>query len=137
MHPNETLDINMDVPEDSPKVLGEAFVEDVFINLLENAVKYDTNDVKEVDIIATQVEVEGTDRWRIKVADRGPGVADRDKQTIFGRFERRALKEYGTGLGLSIVVKAVERSNGRTWVEDRVTGDHTQGAAFVVELLTE
>ncbi|NIP35548.1 MAG: histidine kinase, partial [Thermoplasmata archaeon] len=53
----------------------------------------------------------------------------------FGRFERRALKEYGTGLGLSIVVKAVERSGGRTWVEDRVPGDHTQGAVFVVELM--
>jgi signal transduction histidine kinase len=68
------------------------------------------------------------------VSDRGPGVADRDKHTIFGRFERRALKEYGTGLGLSIVVKAVERSGGRTWVEDRVKDDHTQGATFVVEL---
>jgi hypothetical protein len=33
------------------------------------------------------------------------------------------------------VVKAVERSNGRTWVEDRVPGDHTQGSAFVVELM--
>ena len=134
-HAHDTIEFRMNIQEELPKVVGEAFVEDVFINLLDNAVKYDPHDVKVVDVLVTKVEVEGTDRWRVRVADRGPGVADRDKQTIFGRFERRALKEYGTGLGLSIVVKAVERSGGRTWVEDRIPGDHTQGSAFVVELL--
>ena len=134
-HAHDTIEFRMNIQEELPKMVGEAFVEDVFINLLDNAVKYDPHDVKVVDVLVTKVEVEGTDRWRVRVADRGPGVADRDKQTIFGRFERRALKEYGTGLGLSIVVKAVERSGGRTWVEDRIPGDHTQGSAFVVELL--
>jgi PAS domain S-box-containing protein len=134
-HAHEKIDFRLDLPDEDPMVLGEAFVEDVFINLMDNAVKYDPHDERIVDVQVTKVEVDGTDRWRVRVADRGPGVADRDKQTIFGRFERRALKEYGTGLGLSIVVKAVERSNGRTWVEDRVPGDHTQGAAFVVELM--
>lgn len=135
-HAHETLDVRFDLEEEGPMGLGEAFIDDVFINLLDNAIKYDTHKVKIVDIRVTRAEVEGSDRWRIRFADRGPGVADRDKQTIFGRFERRALNEYGTGLGLSIVVKAVERSGGRTWVEDRVPGDHSQGAAFVVELQT-
>jgi PAS domain S-box-containing protein len=134
-HAHETIDVRFDLEEEGPVILGEAFIDDVFINLLDNAVKYDTHDNKVVELKVTKAEVDGTDRWRVRVADRGPGVADRDKQTIFGRFERRALKEYGTGLGLSIVVKAVERSGGRTWVEDRVKGDHSQGAAFVVELL--
>lgn len=133
-HAHETLDIRLNLQDDSAMALGEDFIEDVFINLMDNAVKYDTHDVKVVDVDVFRVEVDGGERWRVRFADRGPGVADRDKQTIFGRFERRALKEYGTGLGLSIVVKAVERSGGRTWVEDRVPGDHTQGAAFVVEL---
>ena len=35
----------------------------------------------------------------------------------------------------AIVVKAIERCGGRAWVEDRMEGDHTQGAAFVVELI--
>jgi signal transduction histidine kinase len=134
-HAHEKIDFRLDVPAEGARVLGESFVEDVFINLMDNAVKYDPHDEKVVDIQVQGAQVDGTYRWRIRVADRGPGVADRDKQTIFGRFERRALQEYGTGLGLSIVVKAVERSGGRTWVEDRIQGDHTQGAAFVVELL--
>ena len=133
-HAHDAIDWRVDIPEEAPRVLGESFVEDVFINLLDNAVKYDPHDEKVVDVQVVRAELDGTDRWRVRVADRGPGVADRDKQTIFGRFERRALREYGTGLGLSIVVKAVERSGGRTWVEDRVPGDHTQGAVFVVEL---
>jgi len=133
-HAHSVLDVRLDIQQPAPRVLGEAFVEDVFINLLDNAVKYDPHDTKVVDVQVIAIEVEDARLVRVRVADRGPGVADRDKQTIFGRFERRALKEYGTGLGLSIVVKAVERSSGRTWVEDRVPGDHTQGAVFVVEL---
>ena len=118
-------------------VFGEAFIEDVFINLVDNAVKYDSHDTKVVDIEVERVEHENMAHWRVRIKDRGPGIMDRDKSSIFGRFERRALSEYGTGLGLSIVVKAVERSSGRTWVEDRVPGDHTQGAVFVVELLAD
>jgi len=134
-HAHDKIDIRLLVEDEAPMGLGEAFIDDVFINLLDNAIKYDTHTVKIVDVQITSAEMEGSDTWRIRIADRGPGVADRDKQTIFGRFERRALSEYGTGLGLSIVVKAVERSGGRTWVEDRVPGDHSQGAAFVVELM--
>jgi PAS domain S-box-containing protein len=135
VHPHDTIDIKFEAPEETMSVHGESFIEDVFINLMDNAVKYDTHETKVVEVTLKKVQIDGVDRWQVRVADRGPGVADRDKQTIFGRFERRALKEYGTGLGLSIVVKAVERSNGRTWVEDRVEGDHTQGAIFVVELV--
>ncbi len=134
-HVHDKIEFRMFIPEGNPMAMGETFIEDVFINLMDNAVKYDTHDSKVVDVHVEGVEVDGTDRWWVRVSDKGPGVADRDKQTIFGRFERRALKEYGTGLGLSIVVKAVERSGGRTWVEDRVPGDHTQGAVFVVELM--
>jgi signal transduction histidine kinase len=37
-------------------------------------------------------------------------------------------------LGLFLVKKLVEDYNGRVWVEDRVPGDHTQGARFVILL---
>ena len=135
-HSRETIEVDLDIPEDEEvSVLGEAFIEDVFINLIDNAVKYDTHDTKVLDVRVESTDVDGQAHWRVRIADRGPGGVDRDKQSIIGRFERRALNEYGTGLGLSIVVKAVERSNGWTWVEDRVKGDHTQGAVFVVDLL--
>jgi signal transduction histidine kinase len=40
------------------------------------------------------------------------------------------------GLGLYIVKTLVESYGGRVWVEDRVAGDHTKGARFVVMLPT-
>ncbi|HXZ23420.1 MAG TPA: ATP-binding protein, partial [Methanomassiliicoccales archaeon] len=39
-----------------------------------------------------------------------------------------------TGLGLAIVRALVERYRGRVWIEDRVAGDYSKGARFVVEL---
>jgi PAS domain S-box-containing protein len=63
-HAHEKIDFRLDLPDEDPMVLGEAFVEDVFINLMDNAVKYDPHDEKIVDVQVTRVEVDGTDRWR-------------------------------------------------------------------------
>jgi PAS domain S-box-containing protein len=133
-HPVDAIRFDLVMPEGPIMVQAEEFLEDVYMNLLDNAVKYDPHDVKVVDVVATRAQAEGHARWQFRFRDRGPGVADRDKRTIFGRFERRALSEYGTGLGLSIVLKAAERCGGTAWVEDRVPGDYTMGACFVVEL---
>lgn len=40
----------------------------------------------------------------------------------------------GMGLGLYLVKTLVESYNGEVWVEDRVNGDHTKGARFMVTL---
>jgi len=133
-HPVDVVRFDTVLPEGPIMVQAEEFLEDVFMNLLENAVKYDPHDTKVVEVAAMRIEVEGQARWQFRFRDRGPGIADRDKRTIFGRFERRALSEYGTGLGLSIVLKAAERCGGTAWAEDRVPGDYTMGACFVVEL---
>jgi signal transduction histidine kinase len=47
---------------------------------------------------------------------------------------RGRTKTTGSGLGLYLVKKLVEDLNGRVWVEDRVPGDHSRGARFVVLL---
>jgi signal transduction histidine kinase len=41
-------------------------------------------------------------RARIRVRDEGPGVAEADRERIFGRFERGAASGPGFGLGLAI-----------------------------------
>jgi two-component system sensor histidine kinase KdpD len=67
----------------------------------------------------------------LTVADRGPGVPDDAKESVFEAFERHGGRETsGLGLGLFIVRRFAELQGGRAWVEDAPGG----GAAFKVTL---
>lgn len=68
------------------------------------------------------------------VEDDSPGIPDAQKDKIFGRFRRGDTKASGKGLGLYLVKTLVEGYHGRVWVEDRIKGDHTKGARFIVML---
>ena len=65
---------------------------------------------------------------------RRAGRPGRAKQKIFSRLQRGKTRASGSGLGLFLVRSLVEDFQGRVWVEDRVAGDHTKGAKFVVML---
>ena len=58
------------------------------------------------------------------------------KTRLFIRFQRGQAKVTGKGLGLYLVRTLVHDFQGKIWVEDRVPGDHTKGARFVVMLPT-
>jgi signal transduction histidine kinase len=67
------------------------------------------------------------------VADRGPGIPDRERERIFEKFYRRQnVKTHvpGTGLGLYIAREIVRAHGGDLWVE----GDLGQGSEFCVAL---
>jgi len=116
-------EVHTDVPRDLPLVpFDSALVEQVLINLIENATKY-TPPGSPVDVSARavggQVEVE--------VADRGPGVPKQDAERVFDKFYRaREGEGGGVGLGLTICRGIVNAHGGRIWVEERPGG----GAAF-------
>lgn len=116
-------------------VLATELVKDVFTNIVGNAVKHSDGD-KPLEINITQTRVYGTDDsfYKIIIEDNGPGIPDEMKTRIFNRFERGNTKAKGKGLGLYLVKTLVHDFHGRIWVEDRVPGDHTKGARFVVIL---
>jgi signal transduction histidine kinase len=62
--------------------------------------------------------------WRIEVADRGIGIPEDQRSTIFHAFHRaRSAKGYsGTGLGLAICCRIVERHGGDMGVRDNPGG---------------
>jgi len=100
-------------------------LEDVFLNLIDNAVKYSPENGKvEIDI-----EDRG-DKWRTSVKDWGEGVPDELKEAIFERFERGDVDVKGSGLGLAIVKQIVDMHEGKVWVEDNPEG----GSIFFVEI---
>jgi PAS domain S-box-containing protein len=107
-------------------VKANKIIEDVFINIISNAIKYAPEGKK--------IVVQGKDRgksWSVSVKDFGAGIKDSEKTLIFERFHREEKKGVkGSGLGLAIAGKIIELHKGKIWVEDNPEG----GAVFVVEI---
>jgi two-component system phosphate regulon sensor histidine kinase PhoR len=91
-------------------------IEQVFTNLLDNAVKY-CGPGAQVKLRATRAET----TLRVEISDTGPGIEPRHLPRLFERFYRvdsgRSRDMGGTGLGLSIVKHLVEAMNGAIGVE--------------------
>ena len=112
------------LPGDLPLVpIDELLVEQVFINLLENAAKH-TGAGTDVTVSAWQDGAAVV----VEVADGGPGVPKGAEEIVFQKFQRAQGADHstGAGLGLTICRGIVAAHGGRIWVEARDGG----GAAF-------
>jgi PAS domain S-box-containing protein len=116
-------------------VLANSLIRDVFSNLIGNAIKHSESRTPiEIDIRQDTTVENGKEYCRVAIEDNGPGVPDPLKKKLFHRFQRGDTQAHGKGLGLYLVRTLVEDYHGRAWVEDRVPGDHTKGARFVIML---
>jgi len=90
-------------------------LEQVFQNLIGNAIKFRGSDTPQIKIQATR----RPDAWEFSVRDNGIGISPEHSETIFAVFKRlHTRSEYpGNGIGLSICKKIIERHGGRIWVE--------------------
>lgn len=116
--------VNIQLPADLPFVpIDSVLIEQVFINLLENAIKYTPANGP----INLSASTDGA-VVMIDVADRGPGLPQGDEQRIFEKFYRAPASPNGSsvGLGLTICRGIVEAHGGRIWAENRSGG----GAVF-------
>ena len=107
----------------------ESLLQQIFINLVENAITYRRIEVPlEIKIMC----VTNPDSYLIKVSDNGIGIPEEFWEKIFNIFQRlHSDEEYpGTGIGLANVKKSVDKLNGEVWVES-VVG---QGSTFFIKL---
>ncbi|MBI2824420.1 MAG: sensor histidine kinase KdpD [Planctomycetia bacterium] len=112
------------LPADLPLVpIDELLIQQVLVNLLENALKFSPPD-EPIDLTAA---ARGSDVV-VEVADRGRGLMPGDEQRIFEQFyqSEKAGRRTGSGLGLTICRGIVELHGGRIWAENRPGG----GAVF-------
>ena len=116
-----------ELARDLPLVpLDAVLIEQVLVNLLENAIKY-TPPGSPLEIRASQ-RPGGVE---IAVADRGPGIPAGEERRIFDKFYRVSSGQGGgVGLGLAICRAIVMAHGGRLLVENRVGG----GAEFRFQL---
>jgi PAS domain S-box-containing protein len=133
--PGKSVSVKLNVPE-SCYVLANSLVEELFVNLLSNSVKYDPHEEAEIDIDCEKIVEEGRPIWRICISDRGHGITDDQKALLFQKYVRLKpdARTPGTGLGLSICRALVDKFGGRIWVEDRVQGKNDLGARFCLTL---
>ena len=108
------------LPADLPMVpLDAALAEHIFINLLENSLKY-TPPGSPLNIAA----VRQGDEIEVEVADLGPGFPPEDLEKIFEMYYRGSedIARKGYGLGLSICKAVVLAHGGRIWAVNRPGG---------------
>jgi len=114
-------------------VKANELLHDVFANLVSNAIKH-TGDDTDIVIDMDVVKDGGNGYCRVMIEDNGPGIPDDLKGKVFNRMLRGTTHVQGMGLGLYLVKSLVESYGGRVWVGDRVSGDHSKGARFMVLL---
>ena len=117
--------VSTDIEEELPALRVDGLlVEQVLINLLENAAKYTSQD-SHVVIHAKRI----ADKWlEIAIEDNGSGILPHQEEHIFNKFTSFALqqKTYGAGLGLTICRAIVEAHGGTIAARNREVG----GARF-------
>ena len=116
--------LKIDIEPNLPMVaIDFVLIEQVLVNLLDNAAKYSEPDY-EIAIRA---------RWKKKflqvdIEDRGPGIPVVDLELVFDKFYRlkRSNQIGGTGLGLTICKSIIEAHGGKIWAVNNSNG----GAVF-------
>jgi two-component system phosphate regulon sensor histidine kinase PhoR len=114
------ISISQSIIPSSLEVTGDrSYLEQVFINLLDNAIKY-THEPGEISISAIE---KGQTEIQVAIKDNGIGIPKEDLPRIFERFYRvdkgRSQGLGGTGLGLSIVKHLVQAHGGKVWVDSQ------------------
>ncbi|MEK6692045.1 MAG: HAMP domain-containing sensor histidine kinase, partial [Nitrospirota bacterium] len=104
----------------------------VFINLLDNAIKFSPAGGN-IDIDYNTIEEAGSNYLLFKIEDEGTGIPQQEISRIFEPFYRKDGKKNGntgTGLGLYFCKIIIDTHEGKIWAENR----KERGASFFIKI---
>ncbi|NJO84729.1 MAG: HAMP domain-containing histidine kinase [Blastochloris sp.] len=115
-----TLSIEIE-PRLPDLMLDVALMQRVFVNLVDNAVRY--TPVGGTIMVRARVD-ERSNAVLVSVADSGPGIPERERERVFERHAQvqNALPQRGakgSGLGLTFCKRVVEAHGGNIWIEQQ------------------
>lgn len=122
-------EINVTVLGKRSTALGDKqHLKQVFDNLVDNAIKFNDQETKIVEIVIVDME----QRLHIVVRDNGPGVREEEKEKIFQEQYRSEQTSHidGEGLGLNYVQNVITEMGGEIYLECSNSG----GAVFTIVL---
>jgi len=126
--PLEASKAQVSVQTDLPTISGDRTrLRQVIQNLIENAVKYRT------DQVDPRIEIgvkEDTTPHVFYVRDNGMGIAPEKHEHVFGLFNKLHPGSEGNGVGLATVKRIIEAHGGRIWIESELG----QGCTFLFTL---
>ncbi len=119
-------EFSLDLPADMPPIWADrGKLEEVFINLVNNAIKYSPDG----GLVTVSAEPRG-DMMCFSVQDMGLGISREAQSRLFQRFARvgkdSRQRISGTGLGLFVCKTLIEAHGGKIWVES----EEGQGSTF-------
>jgi signal transduction histidine kinase len=127
---DKDISIKYDNPGDILVEMDLERIEQVLVNLIENAIKFSERETE----IVIGIE-EGQTYTTVSVKDHGVGISEEHLSSIFQKFSTVPSaginKPEGTGLGLAICKAIIEAHDGKIWAES-VKG---QSSTFYFSLL--
>jgi signal transduction histidine kinase len=116
----KNIEITSDIQKNLAKIYAsEQKIDEVYTNLLDNAIKY----TKEGGKIKLQIRLVGSE-IESSVEDTGVGIAPENLGSLFDKFKRFQetwkYENKGAGLGLVITKEIIELHGGKIWVESKL-----------------
>ena len=127
------LELNLSLPPFKTEIVGDLIrLEQVFSNLIDNAIKYTVKGSISISFEHFREKTTKEDKVAVIIKDTGVGIDGKDIEGIFDKFQRSDrvanLREPGVGLGLYIVKSFIEKQNGTITVKSRPN----RGSVFAV-----
>lgn len=126
------IELEIDFKENECMVMADRFLQDVFVQLLMNSMKYCKEDKALVKISSEK----GDGAFHLRYEDNGKGISDNLKDKVFTRFDK-SIQEgnvHGKGMGLSVVKSVLRRYGGDISLEDLKRDDEVKGTRFKITI---